>query len=154
METALKTAGQPVKRGTMAHDHDVYMLLADTAVQRRDAAGLRQYAPQLEELATRDGHRLYLAIAHRAWGVAHLLAAEHVRTLDAEARLNQALELFGELGTRWQIGRTRLELAELALARSDPASARDHLSRALAAFEALKASAYVERTQDALRALD
>jgi hypothetical protein len=154
MESALKTSGQPVKRGTMAHDHDVYMLLTDTAVQRRDAAAVRQYAPRLEELATRDGHRLYLAIAHRAWGVAHLLADEHVRTSDAEARLNQALELFSELKTRWQIGRTRLELGELALARSDPASARDHFSRALAEFEALKAVGYMERAQAALNALD
>ncbi|HWR88560.1 MAG TPA: hypothetical protein VN277_09090, partial [Acidiferrobacterales bacterium] len=74
MEMALETAGQPVNWGTMAHEHDTYAVLADTAVLQRDAAALRQYAPRLEELAARDGHKLYLAIAQRAWGVAHRLA--------------------------------------------------------------------------------
>src|SRR6185436_19974549 len=104
MERALKMSGQPVKRGTMAHDHDVYMLLTEAAVQRRDADAMRHYLPRLEELAVRDGHRLYLAIAQRAWGVADFLAEEHA---GAEVHLNQALELFDELKTHWQIGRTR-----------------------------------------------
>ncbi len=150
MEAALQRPGQPVKRGTMAHRHDVYMLLADSAAQLRNLAALRQYTPQLEELAVRDGHKLYLAIAHRSWGVAQRLAGAHA---EAEARLNQALELFDELETGWQIGRTRFELAELDLARMDQAGARKHFSRALAAFEALKAAPDVERTRAALQAL-
>ncbi len=66
LETALQTAGQPVARGSMAHRHDVYMLLADTAARLRDTARLLQYTPQLEELAARDEHRLYLAIIEHA----------------------------------------------------------------------------------------
>jgi len=151
MEAALQRSGQPVKRGTMAHRHDVYMLLADTAAQRQDAAALLQYAPQLEELAVRDGHRLYLAIAHRSWGVAHRLAGEYP---EAEARLRQALELFDQLETGWQIGRTRFELAELDVARLDQDGAREHFRRALAAFEAIGAVPAVERTRAALQALD
>ena len=139
--------GQPVKRGTMAHDHHLYMLLADTAAQRRDANALRQYTPRLEELAIRDGHQLYLGIAHRAWGVAHRLAGEHA---EAGARLNQALGLFSELSTRWQLGRTQFDLGDLDLARGDKASARDHLLLALEAFEAMKAMPDVERTRAAL----
>ena len=66
----------------------------------------------LEKLASRDNHRLYLAIAHRALGVGHRLAGEHAA---AETRLKQALELFTKLGARWQIGRTLFELGELNL---------------------------------------
>ena len=51
------------------HDHDIYMTLADTAVELRDADALRKYAPRFEELASRDNHRLYLAVAHRALGL-------------------------------------------------------------------------------------
>ena len=123
------------------------MTLVDTAAQQHDAAAIRQYAPRLEELAARDGHKLYLAIAHRAWGVAHRLEGEYAA---AEARFNQALELFEEMETRWQIGRTLAEMGELALARSKPSAARDFYSRALAAFEGLQAAPDEERTRVAL----
>jgi tetratricopeptide (TPR) repeat protein len=150
MGQALELSGQPVKRGTMAHDHDVYMVLTDTAVLQRDAASLRAYTPRLEELATRDGHRLYLAIAHRAWGVTHRLSGEYV---EAHARLERAMALFAELGTRWQIGRTLFELGELERARSDGPKARENFERALAEFEALKAEPDAGRVRAALAAL-
>jgi hypothetical protein len=134
----------------MAHDHHLYMLLADSAAQQEDAAGLRHYAPQAEALAARDGHRLYLAIAQRAWGVAHRLAGEYA---EAEGRLTQALALFRDLGTGWQIGRTLFALAELDLARSDTAGAGEHFRQALAAFEAMKAIPAVAQTRAALAAL-
>jgi tetratricopeptide (TPR) repeat protein len=136
MESAIARAGQPVKRGTMAHDHEIYMTLADTAAQLRDADALREFTPALEELARRDNHRLYLPIAERAWGVAQRLAGE---SAEAETRLNHALEMFGELSARWQIGRTLLELGELELARNTPERAGEYFSRALAEFEALGA---------------
>ena len=101
----------------MAHDHEIYMILADTAVELRDVDALRKYAQPLETLASRDNHRLYLAIAHRAIGVEHRLAGEHA---PAEARLRQALELFTKVGARWQIGRTLFELGELNLIHSRP----------------------------------
>ncbi len=134
----------------MAHDHDMYMTLADSAVGLRDAAALRRYAPLLEELAARDGHRLYLAIAHRAWGVAQRLAGEHA---EAEAQLNLALESFRHMGTRWQAGRTLVELGELALARSNADAARDCFSQALAAFEELQAVPDAARTRAMLKSL-
>jgi hypothetical protein len=90
LENAIGTAGQPVNFGTMAHDHEIYMTLADTAVELRDAEALAKYAPALEELASRDHHRLYLAIAGRALGVRQRLAGEYGA---AEARLKEALEL-------------------------------------------------------------
>jgi hypothetical protein len=63
---ALELPGQPVKRGTMAHEHIVYMMLTDSAAHSGDESSVRKYAPLLEELATRDNHRPYMAIAHRA----------------------------------------------------------------------------------------
>ena len=134
----------------MAHHHSLYMLLADCAAQAGDQAGLRQYAPRLEEAAAQAQHKLYQAIAHRAWGVAHRLAGEYSQ---AEARLTQALELFGRLETRWQIGRTHVELAALAESRAEPAQARAHLTQAAEAFEALEAAPALARTRAALQAL-
>lgn len=151
LENAMGLTGQPVKRGSMAHDHDLVMILADTAAQLGDAVALREYAPRLEELATRDHHKLYHAVAHRAWGVAHRLASEYAQ---AQMRFDQALELFGSLEMRWQIGRTFFEMAELDAARADNATARTHLAQALAAFEVQKATPDMERTRTALQAIE
>ena len=145
------TAGQPVNFGTMAHDHEIYMTLADTAVEMRDSSALHKYAPHLEELANRDKHKLYLAIAHRAYGVAHRLEGKHA---GAETRLKQALELFTKLGARWQIGRTLFELGELKLAQSDEkAKAIEYYSQALGSFQEIEAMPNAERTRAALNSL-
>jgi tetratricopeptide (TPR) repeat protein len=140
----------PTGHGAYANEYDLCALLADTAAQQRDAEALRRYAPLAEAMAQRIDHPLYQAIAQRAWGVAHRLAGEYA---DAEARLNQALELFERLETRWQIGRTRYELGELAQARNDTAAARSHFSRALAAFEAMRAAPDAARTHAVLESL-
>jgi tetratricopeptide (TPR) repeat protein len=131
-------------------DHDIYATLVDMAVLQRDEASIRQYAPQAEELARRYGHTLYLGIAHRAWGVAHRLAGEFS---EAEARLNQALELFSDLNTRWQMGRTLFELGELATAQKNTAQAHDYFIRAWSAFEEMHAAPDAARTQAALERL-
>ena len=150
MEIARARPGQPVKNGTMAHDHDLYMLLTDAAAEHRAAAALHEYTPQLEELALRDDHRLYLAIAQRAWGVAHWLSGEYE---PAEARLERALELFRQLDTRWQAGRTHRIAGELNLENSNRDEARRHFTLALEAFEAMKALPDLERTRAALSEL-
>jgi len=149
LENAIETAGQPVNFGTMAHDHEVYMMLADTAAELRDASAVHKYAPQLERLASRDNHRLYLAIAYRAFGVGHRLAGENSA---AETRLKDALGIFTELGTRWQIGRTLFELGELNLADSRM-KAREYYSQALGSFEEIQAEPNAERTRLALNTL-
>lgn len=142
--------GQPVKRGTMAHQHIIYMMLADSAAQLRDAAALPRYTSKLEELAARDDHQPYLAVAHRAWGVAHRLNEEYAK---AEERLAQALAVFEEREAHWQTGRTLVELAELALAQEDTAGAHAYYERALAAFETVGARPDAERTRAALATL-
>jgi tetratricopeptide (TPR) repeat protein len=146
------TAGQPVNFGTMAHDHEIYMTLADTAVELRDADALHQYTPNLEKLARRDNHRLYLAIAHRALGIGHRLVGEHAA---AETRLRQALEIFTQLGARWQMGRTLFELGELYLEGSEKSTeAREYFAQALGSFEEIQATPNAERTRAALNALE
>lgn len=134
----------------MAHKHIVYMMLAESAAQLRDGDALIRYSSLLEELAARDDHQPYLAIAHRSWGIAHRLNGEYD---EAGARLRKALALFNELEAHWQIGRTHVEIAELALAQSDTAGARDQFSQALSEFETIRAKPDMERTRAALEAV-
>jgi tetratricopeptide (TPR) repeat protein len=150
IRAAQEKSGQPVKRGTMAHEHNLYMLLVESAVHRKDLADLRQYTPKLEELAERDGHRLYLAIVKRAQGVAHRLAGEYA---ESEAYLEGALEIFRQYEARWQFGRTLSELGELGAARGDAELARRGYTHALAEFETMRAMPDIERTQLAMEAL-
>jgi len=150
LEAALGKPGLPPGNFAPAGDHDLYAMLADVCARQRDLDGLLKYAPAAEELATRYGHRLYQAVAHRAWGVAHRLSGDYTQ---AGARLQQALALFTELGTRWQIGQTRLELGELAVTVNDVSEARDHFAQALEAFEALDARPDAARARAALEAL-
>jgi hypothetical protein len=128
-------------------DHDMYAMLAEAAVQQRDEPALRHYAPLAEAAAMQCDHKLYRAIAHRAWGVAHRLAGQHA---ESASRLGQAMALFDGLQTRWQIGRTWFELGELALARNDTIGAREHFSQALAVFEEMRAAPDEARTRAAL----
>ncbi len=133
------------KTAAWVGEHDLYAMLSDAAAQQRDATALQLYAPLAEELALRYDHKLYQAIAHRAWGVARRLTGQHT---ESEARLNQALELFKQLGTRWQIGRTLFELGELSLSRAESTAAHEHFSRALAAFEEMGALPDATRTRE------
>lgn len=150
MEAALDLAGQPVKRGTMAHKHIVYMMLTEAAARLGDTASLAHYLPLLEELALRDDHQPYLAVAHRAWGVAHRLDEQYAA---AEERLMQALSIFEERQMGWQVGRTRVELGELALAQRDAAGARTQYELALAEFESLGAQPEIAGARAALKSL-
>ena len=134
----------------MAHDHEIYMTLADTAAELRDADAVRKYAPQLERLASRDNHRLYLAIAYRALGVGHRLTGEHA---EAENHLKQALGLLTKLGARWQIGRTLFELGEMNRTQS-PTRAREYYSQALGSFEEIQAAPNADQTRVALNSLE
>jgi tetratricopeptide (TPR) repeat protein len=134
----------------MAHEHDVYCLLADAAAQARDEEALGRFAPAAYELDARDGHRLYQGIAHRALGVAARLHGDHA---DAETHLGRALDLFQALDARWQAGRTLVELGELALARGESGTAQEYYQQALSAYEKLRALPDAERTRIRLNEL-
>jgi tetratricopeptide (TPR) repeat protein len=131
-------------------EHDLYSMLADAAAQRRDEDALQKYAPLAEEFASRYDHKLYQAIAHRAWGVSHRLADQYT---EARTRLQRALELFQQLDTRWQIGRTYFELGELDLSNAEDKSAQEQFSRALSAFEVMGALPDVVRTREKMAML-
>lgn len=137
------------KTAAWVGEHDLFAMLADTAVQRRDEAGLQKYAPLAEEFALRCDHKLYLAIAHRAWGVSHRLAGQYA---DARTRLQLALELFQQLETRWQIGRTLFELGELSLTQ-ESRDAREQFSLALSVFETVSALPDAARTREKIATL-
>ncbi len=147
LETALDLSGQPVKRGTMAHKHIVYMMLVDSASKARDLGTILEYAPLLEELAARDNHKPYMAICHRAYGVAHISRQEFDKS---EARLTQALDIFASLEMDWQTGRTLAELGSLAQAKKDRLEAHKHLSKALELFENIGAEPDIKWIREAL----
>ena len=135
----------------MAHEHIVYMMLVDGAARVGDEAAIRKFAPHLEELALRDDHKPYQAVAHRAWGIAHRLAGEYT---EAETRLKQALAIFESLESSWQIGRTQFELGELALAQTDGAAAHSFFMLAQTHFEELGAKPDISRTAAVLENLN
>jgi hypothetical protein len=137
------------KTANWVGEHDLYAMLADVAALQRDQDALQIYAPLAEDAASRTSHNLYRAIAHRAWGIAHRLAG---RLDEAQARLFQALEIFRRMDTRWQLGRTLFELGEWALARADPAAAREYFAGALSEFETMGALPDVIRTREKLAA--
>ena len=127
------------------------MMLADAAAQLHDSGALQHYAPLLEEIATQDDHRPYLAVAHRCQGIIATLNGDYV---EAEARLSQAMILFEAMGAHWQIGRTLVAVGELSLAQSDSSRARDAYSRAMAEFNLIAAAPDVDRVRVALEALE
>jgi tetratricopeptide (TPR) repeat protein len=147
LEEAFARSNAPLKWGSMPTELELYVLLADAATEQRDESAIREFAPILQELATRNGHTLYEAVAHRAWGVAHTVAGEYTQ---AQARLEQSLTLLRAIETRWQIGRTLYELGDLASRQGDLPSAHTYFSDALVHYEDLGAVPYIERTRSRL----
>ena len=129
--------------------HDLYALLVDIAVREGSEANIRRYVSLAEETATRQGHRLYQAIASRAWGVLHLIDKESEL---AQAKLEQALDIFSDLETDWQSGRTYFELFNLAKVNGDQERAKDYLSLSQSAFEKVGAVIEVESVKKAQKA--
>ena len=150
LDAAFTRSNAPLKWGSMPTEPELYVLITDSAADRRDESAVREFAPILQELASQSGHKLYEAVAHRAWGVAHAIAGEYTQ---AQARLEQTLILLNPIDTRWQIGRTLFELGDLALRQDDLDSARTYFSQALAHFEELRATPYIERTRSRMAQL-
>ena len=131
-------------------DHDLYAMLADAAARQGELPALQRYAPLAEEAAIRYDHRLYQAIAHRSYGLAHRLAGEYDQAQD---RLQQALDIFTQHEARWQIGRTYFELGRLDQDRADGAASIGHFTNALVEFEKQGAVPDADRTRAALAEL-
>ncbi len=147
---ALANVGLPLKYGSIAHEHDLYALLADAAAQQYDQNALTEYAPLAEKFAARDDHALYQGVVQRAWGVLDFLRGDYAH---AETRLQDALARFTALDTRWQMGRAFFELGNVAAAQGNRDGARDYFTRALVEFEALRAQPDVARTRARMNGL-
>ena len=116
----------------MAHEHDIYMLLVEAALQTGNTPALENHLPQLEKLARRDNHGLYLATALRARGALHRIKGEFQ---EAEQDLQEALSIFQKMDTRWQCGRTCVEMGKLSQSQGDSASASQQFMQAQRYFE-------------------
>ncbi len=150
LEASLELSGQPVKRGTMAHEHIVYMMIVEGAVISEDLPALEKFVPRLSELADRDRHLPYTAIAQRAQGVMHRLTGAHD---EARTALNAALLVFEEAGMDWQAGRTLTELGLLESTRGDQEAAEALYNRAMDIFERIRAKPAFDRARDAMNRL-
>jgi tetratricopeptide (TPR) repeat protein len=128
-------------------DHDLYAMLVDAAAEARDATALATYLPRAEETAARYNHQLYRGMVHRARGVSHVLTGEFVQ---AEIELNEALNIFERLETRFQLGRALAEKGELARAQGDAASTRSHIARAIEIFQDIGAMPEVQKLLERL----
>jgi tetratricopeptide (TPR) repeat protein len=133
-----------------AGEHDVFAMLADIAVRKRDHDMLRCYTPLAEENAARYDHILYRAIAQRAWGVIYNLEGKYP---EAEERFNQALALFQEMGALWQTGRTLFELGDLARSSGNIAASREWFKGALTAFETIQAVPDIDKIRQLMAEL-
>jgi hypothetical protein len=89
-------------------------------------------------------HAYALGLAQRTLGrIAHSAGApaETVRLLD------EALETFTVSHARFEVARTRLDLARVAGVRGDRAAAAAHLAQARALFSELRVPRYLEVTE-------
>ena len=132
----------------MAHEHIVYMMLTDSAALTRDLEALKEYTPQLMELARRDDHRPYIAIADRAMGIASWLSGEHT---EAQSYLQGALGQFQELDMTWQAGRTLHDMGQVARDLGDQERACSYFTQALDAFDMMGAKPAAEAASTSLQ---
>jgi len=150
LDRAVRGPNDPVRWGSAVTDLDFNVLYADAAARARDAEALGRFVPPAEQGAELFGHRLYTAIALRSRGVQFLLADRAAEAVTCE---DQALAIFEDLGTRYQMGLTLGERARAFSALGDSASARADWSRAASLFEAQGALPAARQARDSLAAL-
>ncbi len=150
LEASLALSGQPVKRGTMAHEHIVYMMLVEAACMAENLEAIEKYNPYLESLARRDDHEPYLAASRRAEGLACRLRGDWERAASA---LNEAGAYFSDQNMHWQFGRTLCELAKLEKAQDSIDTAIEYFHRAMESFEIVGARPDYGRAKAAMEGL-
>ncbi len=104
----------------------------------------RPLAGQGLEIARRTRYRPRVGRARRALGRI-ALASGHLP--EAERCLDEALRTFEAIGARFEVGRTHIDLAELARVREGPPAAAAHAAKARALFQTLRVPRYVERAE-------
>lgn len=85
-----------------------------------------------------------IAWAQRVLGRIALAGGVHA---EAETQLTGSRDIFSAIQSRFEVGRTYLALAELALARRNPEETAAFLREAHALFTAVNATKYVQRTE-------
>jgi tetratricopeptide (TPR) repeat protein len=138
------------RTGIQVADWEILTLLVDAAAGRRDLDALEKYADAAYEAANRFNQKLHLGMVYRALGVAHCITGELV---ESKERFELSLDMFEELGARWQTGETQYELGVLATEKNDHHEARKRWAAALENFEAMGALPDVNRTKDRLASL-
>jgi hypothetical protein len=145
LRQAIGKVGSPTKRGSSGNEHDLYVLMVESAVIQRDAEVLRRCILAAEDSSRQAGHRLYMAIARRGRGVLLRLEGDVER---ARRELESALRAFEAEETPWQIGRTELELAELEIGAGRWEAGAAHLARARDEFSRLRATAWIAKCDE------
>jgi DNA-binding CsgD family transcriptional regulator len=108
----------------------------------------RSYLQQYEDRAQRSTSSWALATAARGRG---LLAAAEGDLAAAQAALDRALAEHGRMRCPFELGRTLLAVGTVRRRARQKRAARDALDQALALFDELGASLWVERTRNELQ---
>lgn len=124
-------------------------LLVDAHVACGDLESADEAARRLDALVELHGGEE--AAARSVLVSAHLLTARG-RTVEAIARLEQALEMFSSIDLPFDTAQARLELAR-AVAEQRPAIAAIEARGALRGFEQIGATAYADQAASLLRSL-
>jgi tetratricopeptide (TPR) repeat protein len=124
--------------------------VAELAARTGNRSLFERFGAEALELGWRSGARKALAQAIRARAIVSLHAHQ---IEDAQADLANALKRYQDLGTPWEVARTRYVLAAVLRhpgAGADHDAARVQLGQALRAFEELGAIADAGRARSAL----
>ncbi len=119
-------------------------LLAETYRMDGQIEKAREMAMQGLEISRSVMYPSGIGIAQRTLG---RIALTIDVLSEAETLLNESLQTFVTCQRRFEVGRTHLDLAELAHAQGNQETATTHLSTAYAWFKKLQVPKWVEKTE-------
>jgi LuxR family transcriptional regulator, maltose regulon positive regulatory protein len=126
-------------------------LLIEAEARQGNAAAARNALTELKTAVSNVTTKPMQAAVHFATGITAAAANDHQT---ARRSLEDALELWGRAAIPFEIGRTRLALAQSLLALDRLETARQQTGKALALFVQLGARAHQSRAADFLRRLE
>jgi hypothetical protein len=118
--------------------------LSEAYLRVNHRASARDTAEQALAFTRGLGDRWGTAWAVRVLGRAAALDDD---AREAASRLEESLRIFAEIPAAFEVARTRVHLAELALARGDGAAAATHVEEARHIFLELQLPKYAERAE-------
>jgi ATP/maltotriose-dependent transcriptional regulator MalT len=126
-------------------------LLLEAEARRGNAAAAQTALADLKTAVANVNTKPMQAAVHFATGITAAAGRDHEA---ARRAFEDALELWSHAAVPFEIGRTRLALAQSLLALERPEAARPQAEKALALFTQLEARACQTRAADFLRRLD